>query len=131
MSMHMSMLHAFTQDSTWRDIRGSAFWHTAVRENYMVADISAVLDPLGIPCANSALGMYTYAEPNMPLGDEFAPVCIVQRTLGDRRLATARNTQHVARSAQRTAHPRTYAHMATEGSALMSSPVSSSSCASS
>ena len=32
----------------WRDIRGSAFEHTAVRENHMTARLERILQPLGI-----------------------------------------------------------------------------------
>ena len=74
----------------WRDIRGSAFLHTAVRENFMTATTAQALGPRGIPGANISCGIYTYGEPNRPLGDgpDFEPACIVERTLGDRRFGT-------------------------------------------
>ena len=75
----------------WRDVRGSAFAHTAARENYMVARLGAALEPQGIPGCNVALGSYVYGPPHCPLGeaeDELVPRCIVQRTRGDRRLGT-------------------------------------------
>jgi len=72
----------------WRDIRGCAFWSTALRENYMSAHLAAVLDPQGIVGCNTAKGVYVYGPPNEPLGPRFAPACIVEETKGDRRLGS-------------------------------------------
>ena len=77
-------------------IRGSAFSHTAARENYMTSKLGAELSGEAV-AANGALGCFVYGPPNQPLGDEPAaggagvsvvPTCIVQRTLGDRRLGS-------------------------------------------
>ena len=81
------------EDSTkahgeWRDIRGAAFEHTAICENYMGSRLAARMAPLGIPGANDAMGYYIYAAPNLPLGPAFEPACIVEKTLGDRRFGT-------------------------------------------
>jgi len=75
----------------FRDIRGSAFIPTAMRENFMTARIGAALEPLGIPACNEAMGFYTYDPPNCPLGtsnSEVVPACIIERTRGDRRLGS-------------------------------------------
>jgi len=76
----------------WRDIRGCAFPHTAVRENYMTALLNEKLTPLGIMGCNTALGMYLYSPPNCPLGggaiSDLRPACIVEATKGDRRLGS-------------------------------------------
>ena len=77
-----------TKGVEWRDIRGCAFEHTAICENYMGSRLDAHMAPLGIPGANGAMGYYMYDAPNQPLGPAFAPACIVETTLGDRRFGT-------------------------------------------
>ena len=67
---------------------GCAFYHTAIRENYMTSQIASELEPQGIIGANGAMGIYVYGAPNLPFGSEFPPACIVETTLGDRRLGT-------------------------------------------
>ena len=53
-----------TQGVEWRDIRGCAFEHTAICENYMGSRLDAHMAPLGIPGANGAMGYYVYDAPN-------------------------------------------------------------------
>ena len=72
----------------WRDIRGCAFWHTAVRENVMTSKVAASLGPLGITACNKPLGIFEYSAPHQPLGAAMPPCCIVMETRGDRRLGT-------------------------------------------
>lgn len=76
--------------ANWRDIRGSAFAHTAMRENYMTAVLERELAHRGILGCNRAMGMYLYDPPNCPLGTDpdVRPACIVEETRGDRRLGT-------------------------------------------
>eukprot|EP00929_Paragymnodinium_shiwhaense_P082209 TRINITY_DN43257_c0_g1_i1.p1 TRINITY_DN43257_c0_g1~~TRINITY_DN43257_c0_g1_i1.p1 ORF type:complete len:590 (+),score=114.02 TRINITY_DN43257_c0_g1_i1:85-1770(+) len=71
-----------------RQIRGSAFRHTAACENYVGAHLAKSLEPQGILGCNEPLGYYMYDAPNQPLGPEFPPACIVERTFGDRRFGT-------------------------------------------
>eukprot|EP00927_Polykrikos_kofoidii_P009836 TRINITY_DN14122_c0_g1_i1.p1 TRINITY_DN14122_c0_g1~~TRINITY_DN14122_c0_g1_i1.p1 ORF type:complete len:601 (-),score=91.54 TRINITY_DN14122_c0_g1_i1:306-2024(-) len=71
-----------------RQIRGSAFEHTAVCENSVGVSLTEVMEPQGILGCNSPMGYYLYDAPNLPLGPGFQPACIVERTLGDRRLGT-------------------------------------------
>ena len=72
-----------------RQIRGAAWLHTAVRENYMAAHLSRSMHPQGILGANGAMGVYVYDAPNQPFGpDVSVPACIIERTYGDRRLGT-------------------------------------------
>mmetsp|Transcript_21614 Transcript_21614/g.40034 ORF Transcript_21614/g.40034 Transcript_21614/m.40034 type:complete len:702 (+) Transcript_21614:50-2155(+) len=72
-----------------RQIRGSAWLHTAIRENYMAAHLANSMEPKGILGANVAMGAYVYDAPNQPFGpDVSVPACIVQQTHGDRRLGT-------------------------------------------
>lgn len=70
-------------------IRGSAWMHTAIRENAMTARLAAAMEPHGVMGANIAMGAYEYGAPNQPFGpDVSVPACIVEGTLGDRRLGT-------------------------------------------
>lgn len=72
-----------------RQIRGSAWLHTAIRENYMTAELAKTMEPKGMLGANVAMGAYVYDAPNQPFGpDVSVPACIVQQTHGDRRLGT-------------------------------------------
>uniref|UniRef100_A0A7S1VXK2 Uncharacterized protein n=1 Tax=Ditylum brightwellii TaxID=49249 RepID=A0A7S1VXK2_9STRA len=72
----------------YRDIRGSAFEETAIRELYMSSCVDNVLNPQGVSSCNKSMGYYRYDEPNLPLGPHVTPCCIVEETLGDRRLGT-------------------------------------------
>jgi hypothetical protein len=59
-----------------RQVRGSAFIHTAIRENYMANVIEGHLAKSGIPGANGAMGYYLYTGADeLPLGkgDHFQP----------------------------------------------------------
>lgn len=72
-----------------RQMRGSAWLHTAIRENYVLAQLSRVLEPRGILGGNSAYGMYLYGAPNQPFGpDVSVPACVVCTTRGERRLGS-------------------------------------------
>jgi len=72
-----------------RQIRGCAWKHTAVRENFMTAHLAKTLEKKGIFGANESFGMYRYGPPNQPFGSAISvPACIVERTRGDRRMGT-------------------------------------------
>eukprot|EP00658_Telonema_sp_P-2_P021113 TRINITY_DN1838_c0_g2_i1.p1 TRINITY_DN1838_c0_g2~~TRINITY_DN1838_c0_g2_i1.p1 ORF type:complete len:574 (-),score=138.39 TRINITY_DN1838_c0_g2_i1:231-1952(-) len=76
-------------DQYTRTIRGSAWMHTAIRENAMTARLAAAMEPLGILGGNISMGAYEYGPPNQPFGPEDSvPACIVEGTRGDRRLGT-------------------------------------------
>lgn len=68
----------------WRDIRGCAFEHTAKRELFVTESLKSLM-PQSVSC-NRAVAYAFYQE--LPLGPHFVPTCIVERTLGDRRLGT-------------------------------------------
>jgi hypothetical protein len=70
------------------EIRGCAFRHTATVESRWSTELGDSMKPLGIASANEAVGWWEYDDPNMPLGPLVRPVCIIQRTYGDRRLST-------------------------------------------
>ena len=73
----------------WRDVRGAAFPHCALRELAMTERVAVALAPLGVVSANSAVGLMRYSAPaQLVFGPRFPPACIVERTLGDRRLGT-------------------------------------------
>eukprot|EP00004_Rigifila_ramosa_P008594 TRINITY_DN1984_c0_g2_i2.p1 TRINITY_DN1984_c0_g2~~TRINITY_DN1984_c0_g2_i2.p1 ORF type:complete len:678 (-),score=146.88 TRINITY_DN1984_c0_g2_i2:135-2168(-) len=76
--------------AAWRDIRGSAFPHTALRELAMSARVGQVLAAAGVVGCNTApCGMAVYSGPEQqPLGPGWATACVIERTLGDRRLGT-------------------------------------------
>jgi len=78
------------QNAGWRDLRGVAFPHTALRELYYTSRLAEALQPHGLLGANIALGHFLYSAPNAPLGEtgDLRPACIIERTLGDRRLGT-------------------------------------------
>ena len=72
-----------------KQIRGSAWIHTAMRENYMTSHLANTLEKKGVLGANAAMGAYLYGPSNQPFGSEVSvPCCIVQETYGDRRLGT-------------------------------------------
>ena len=79
---------AGAEHERFRDIRGSAFLHTALRENYMTALLSSSPGTDAVTSANQAMGVYVYGAPRQPLGEDVPLCCIVERTLGDRRLGT-------------------------------------------
>ena len=75
-----------------RQIRGSAFVHTAIRENHITTQLAKSLEVEGVLGTNVAMGHYVYGgEEQLPLGSSnpnFQTSCIVQQTRGDRRLGT-------------------------------------------
>ena len=79
-----------TGTAAWRDLRGVAFQHTAIRELYWTARLASQL-ALTTPSVNAPRGRYLYSAPHAPFGEADAnmrPACIVQTTRGDRRLGT-------------------------------------------
>ena len=74
------------EQGAWRDIRGSAFPHTALRELLITSETAAALEKEGIIGCNKALGMAIYKE--IPLGKKFPIACIIEQTFGDRRFGT-------------------------------------------
>ena len=87
-SLALPLSRAFWGEADWTDIRGSAFEWTALRELYMSAYTNALLHTHQVTGCNISKGMYMYDPPNQPLGKGFVPACIVEKTLGDRRLGT-------------------------------------------
>ena len=75
-------------EMTTRYIQGSAFAATAARELHMTSMLDEKLQKQNIPGCNKALGYYRYSAPNKPLGGRITPCCIVEETVGDRRLGT-------------------------------------------
>jgi hypothetical protein len=74
---------------TYRVIRGSAFPHTALRELAVAADVGTAFQSSRSLGANIAVGMYLYTDTvQLPLGEAHPTACIVERTLGDRRLGS-------------------------------------------
>lgn len=72
-----------------KQIRGSAWMHTAMRENFMTSHLGNSLQEKGVLGANAAMGVYRYGPSNQPFGSKVSvPCCIVQETYGDRRLGT-------------------------------------------
>jgi len=73
----------------WRDIRGSAFPKEALTELLMADRVARALAARGAAGANGAVAFARYAAPaELPLGPRFETACIVESTLGDRRLGT-------------------------------------------
>eukprot|EP00286_Rhodomonas_abbreviata_P029820 CAMPEP_0181292106 /NCGR_PEP_ID=MMETSP1101-20121128/2328_1 /TAXON_ID=46948 /ORGANISM="Rhodomonas abbreviata, Strain Caron Lab Isolate" /LENGTH=565 /DNA_ID=CAMNT_0023396551 /DNA_START=135 /DNA_END=1832 /DNA_ORIENTATION=- len=79
---------AGTDTPAWRDIRGSAFKHTALRECFMAQETIDFLEAEGFPCCNAPYAFFEYGEPLDLLGPERPLACIVEVTRGDRRLGT-------------------------------------------
>lgn len=76
-------------ETPWRDIRGCAFPHTALTELYMADRVASALAAVNSCGANKALGYMLYADhEHLPLGKQFPTACILEETLGDRRLGT-------------------------------------------
>jgi len=50
--------------SAWRELRGVAFPHTAVRELHWTSTLAEPMAACGVPSANAALGWYSYSEPH-------------------------------------------------------------------
>ena len=69
-----------------REVRGSAFVHSARRELHMAREIAAA----GCASANVPLGVWRYAADASPFGDSelLQAACCIERTFGDRRLGT-------------------------------------------
>lgn len=97
-------------ETYWQDVRGSAFPHTTVsplliyslhdifynmmyviyqiRELAITTLLSQALDTSGIVSANEAVAYYIYDEQPFPTVSDARPTCIIERTIGDRRLGT-------------------------------------------
>lgn len=73
-------------NKTWRDIRGAAFPHTALRELFMTAHIDSLAKSEGCVACNEPIAVAYYEEE--PLGPEFPIACAIERTRGDRRLGS-------------------------------------------
>eukprot|EP00945_MAST-04E_sp_MAST-4E-sp1_P002647 g2647.t1 len=80
---------------TYYQVRGCAFVHTAICDNYVSAQLNAKANL--VPCANRPIGHWIYqGTTEMPITkcdaekgkDPFQTACIVQQTYGDRRLYT-------------------------------------------
>ena len=75
-----------------RQIRGSAFVHTARCENYYSSKLAKEMDQHNIYGANGSMGYYEYGgKDQLPLGlenKEFQTACIIETTRGDRRFGT-------------------------------------------
>jgi len=78
------------KEASWREIRGSAFRHTGLRELAMTARLDQLLSPCGILSCNKSIGLSLYDAPNQPFGNgiDFIPACVVEKTIGDRRFGT-------------------------------------------
>ena len=75
-----------------RQIRGAAFVHTAICENYYSSELAKEMDQHNVYGANGSMGYYKYGgKEELPLGlenEEFQTACIVETTRGDRRFGT-------------------------------------------
>ena len=75
-----------------RQIRGAAFIHTAICENFYSSELPKQMDQHNTYGTNGSMGYYTYeGADELPLGlsnKEFQPACIVETTRGDRRMGT-------------------------------------------
>ncbi len=71
-----------------RQVRGSAFPKEAVCELAMAARVGRTLARAGCVGANEPVAYAIYGEEHRPFGREFPIACIVERTVGDRRLGT-------------------------------------------
>ena len=49
------------------NVRGSNFLHTCIREAHYSTLVSSLLEPIGIPCANTPRGWYTYKLHDDPI----------------------------------------------------------------
>lgn len=76
----------------WRDIRGCAFPHTALRELLMTSQIDKLLQKAGAKSVNRSIAMMLYGpgegQARLPLGSAFPTACIAEETFGDRRLGS-------------------------------------------
>jgi hypothetical protein len=73
----------------WRDIRGSAFRHTALRELFMTANLQAHMEAAGCVSVNTPVALSEYSgAAQLPLGAAVATASVIERTLGDRRFGT-------------------------------------------
>ena len=78
---------------TFLQIRGSAFVHTAVCENYVGAKLAPQMRLFKVLPGNFPFGYWRYSGvEQLPFGHEnvdmFQTACIIERTIGDRRLHT-------------------------------------------
>ena len=78
---------------TFLQIRGSAFVHTAVCENYVGAKLAPLMRLFNVLPGNFPFGYWRYnGVEQLPFGHEnidmFQTACIIERTIGDRRLHT-------------------------------------------
>ena len=75
-----------------RQIRGAAFIHTAICENYYSTELARNMDQHNVYGTNGSMGYYVYGgSEELPLGlssKEFQTACIVETTRGDRRFGT-------------------------------------------
>jgi hypothetical protein len=73
----------------WRDIRGSAFRHTALRELYMTENLRTHMEAAGCVSVNTPVALCEYSgAAQLPLGAAFPTASVIERTLGDRRFGT-------------------------------------------
>ena len=73
----------------WRDVRGCAFVKESITELTMCARVAAALAPADSLCANGAVGFARYRDAaQLPFGDRVPTACIIETTIGDRRLGT-------------------------------------------
>ena len=73
----------------FRQVRGCAFPHTAVRELSVSARVMSALAPLGAVGANQPVAFANYSDSEqLPFGEAIQTSCIIERTLGDRRLGS-------------------------------------------
>ena len=92
--LHKTPSSASTSDKeTWQEIRGCAFYNTSLRELYYTSYLSTCADFQcnNIISANGSIGLCHYMQPSEALlGVEqtVRPVCILERTMGDRRFGT-------------------------------------------
>jgi hypothetical protein len=77
---------AFTE---FRQVRGSAFPHTAARELVVAGRVATALAARNAAGANEPIALMLYSDAaQQPLGPAIPTACIVERTIGDRRLGT-------------------------------------------
>jgi len=73
----------------WRDVRGSAFVKESLTELSMCARVAAALAPADSLCANGAVAFARYqGAAQLPFGERVPTACVIETTLGDRRLGT-------------------------------------------
>ncbi len=71
----------------WRDVRGSAFRDTSLTELHQSERVVEAMHKTASLGTNGAIGLALYdGAEQMPLGPHFPTACIIESTLGDRRL---------------------------------------------